>query len=257
MIFNMTLFKRSMAGFFSLSQVISLLTFCPVVHAKDGGITLDKTRVVISSERVSEKITLMNKSERVYLIHGKVSKTPESDKEMSSDIPFIIIPPLFRLESKSKSTVMIMRQDISMLPQDRESIFYLSFLAIPSISKPGDVDAIPDFIVPRVSVGIRSVIKLLYRPPKLAVPDGDAAGKLTFKQHRGMLYIQNPTPYYITLAQLRINGKSIDLRDSGAMLAPYSGNKYRFADVAKNVSWSAINDFGGISETNQALLSGK
>lgn len=227
------------------------------VQAARGGISTGQTRVIFGGGQKSEKVTLTNQSDRVYLINSRVLRTPDSGAELSETLPFMVTPPLFRLESNSKGTVMVVRNDTSGLPADRESVFYLSFLAIPSVNRPDESDNAGEQLQPRVSVGIRTVIKLFYRPVGLAVPVQDAPEKLMFALQGNILHVENPTPYYQTLAQLRVNGQTVDVREQGTMIAPYSGADYHITGQVSEVSWSVINDYGGVSPLYRAALKGQ
>lgn len=216
--------------------------------ASDGGISLSRTRVIFEGDRRSEKVTVTNQSGRVYLISSRVLSTPDQKAGGQETLPFIMTPPLFRLESGTRNAVLVVRNDTSVLPYDRESVFYLSFLAIPAVSKPAGSSA-DDVMHPRLSVGIRSVIKLFYRPPGLDISAAQAAEKLNFTVKDGVLYAENPTPYYLTLASLQADHGEVDLRQQDRMLPPYGSRDYRISGGAGTVSWAVIDDYGGVSKT--------
>ncbi|MTC48282.1 fimbria/pilus periplasmic chaperone [Providencia alcalifaciens] len=225
-------------------------------QAADGGISLDQTRVIFGAEQRNKKVTLINQSDQVYLMNSRVLRSPDDGTAVPETLPFIVAPPLFRLESDSRHTVTVVRNDTSELPADRESVFYLSFLAIPSISKPTDNFA-DGGMQPQVSVGMRSVIKLFYRPEGLTLPVRDAAEKLVFTPQGQFLHVVNPTPYYLTLAQLQVNGRVVNTQEQGAMIAPFSDRNYHITGAAREVNWSVINDYGGHSRTYQIILQEK
>lgn len=248
---------------FRFRGVLTALAGCALmlagacVQAAGGGISTGQTRVIFGSGQKSEKVTLTNQGDRVYLINSRVQRSPDGGAELSGAVPFMVTPPLFRLESDSRNTVMVVRNDTSGLPADRESVFYLSFLAIPAVSRPDEDGSAGEQLQPRVSVGIRMVIKLFYRPAGLAVPVQDAPEKLVFTLRGNLLRAENMTPYYQTLAQLRMNGQTVDVREQGAMIAPYTGTDYRITGPAGEVSWSVINDYGGVSPLYRAVLKGQ
>lgn len=225
--------------------------------ASDGGLSISHTRVIFEGDRKSEKVTVTNHSGRVYLINSRVISSPEATSGGSDFLAFMITPPIFRLESGSRNAVLVVRNNTSALPTDRESVFYLSFLAIPAVTKPRDNSA-DDVIQPLVSVGIRSVIKLFYRPSGLGMTAVAAPAKLRFTLRDGGLHAENPTPYYLTLARLQVDGRVIDVHAQGSMIPPYAGCDYRIKGNAGEVNWSVIDDYGGVSRTyRQAVLRGK
>ncbi|MGO2303264.1 MAG: fimbrial biogenesis chaperone [Providencia sp.] len=241
-----------------LKQVCTTLIFAALfvwglLFAKEsyaeGGLSLDQTRVVFDGDAKSAKVTLNNQSERVYLINSRVLMTPDGNERSTAVLPFMVTPPLFRLEKESRNTVLISRNNISGLPTDRESLFYLSFLAIPSVKKGSEEVTEKGSTTTQVSFGIRMLIKLFYRPTGFSMPVLAAPEKLTFVQQGMQLQVTNPTPYYQTLAQLTLNGQSINVREQGAMIAPFSTQTYQVKAQVHDIHWSVINDFGGLSET--------
>ncbi|WP_272524132.1 fimbrial biogenesis chaperone [Providencia sp. PROV230] len=228
---------------------ISLFFASIKVGLAEGGISLSQTRVVFEQNAKSKKVLINNQSDQVYLIDSRVLSTPDGLARSTDRLPFMVTPPLFRLEKNSNNAVLINRNDTSTLAKDRESLFYLSFLAIPSVKPSAESAESPEITTTQVSFGIRTVIKLFYRPTGLDMPVSLAPEKLTVKQGKNQLQITNPTPYYLTLAELFVNDQPISIREQGAMLAPFSTQYYNAPQVIiKQVLWSVINDFGGLSQ---------
>lgn len=251
---EITLYNKAIQTIFFFLTLFTAVLFTKSVVASDGGISLSDTRVIFDNTSKSQKITVNNQSDRVYLINSKLLRTPEGEPVNTDSAPFIVTPPLFRLESDSNNTVLVVPNDLSSLPSDRESVFYLSFLAIPAVSKLPDNNAGDELLQPRLSIGIRSVIKLFYRPSALVMTASDAPEKLHFSMKNGMLHVDNPTPYYLTLARLQTDSSVTDVREQGAMIAPYSSRDYRISGNVRKVSWAVINDHGTVSSTYHSVL---
>lgn len=243
--------------FAKVVSALSLFFFASTLSYAEGGLSLSQTRVIFNAGDNSAKVTINNNSDRVYLVNSRVLPSPDASRQSTEAMPFMVTPPLFRLEKESRNTVLIGKNNTSALPVDRESVFYLSFLAIPSVKKNAVVETDTDdqagMTSTQVSLGIRTVIKLFYRPSGLAMPAVTAPGKLTFEMKGKALVVNNPTPYYVTLAQLRLNGQNVGVRDQGAMVAPYASQTYQVKGTgpANKVQWSVINEFGGVSEQYQ------
>lgn len=237
-----------------IASVLSAFFFAATLSYAEGGLSLSQTRVIFEAKAKSAKVTINNQSDRVYLVSSRVLPTPEANRQVAETMPFMVTPPLFRLEKASRNTVLISKNDTSGLPTDRESVFYLSFLAIPAVKKsdaaPGESDADSTMTSTQVSFGIRTVIKLFYRPSGLAMPAAAAPEKLTFTSQGTQLTVNNPTPYYITLVQLNVNGQAVNVRDHGAMVAPFASQDYplKGASPVNTVQWSVVNEFGGASD---------
>ncbi|MCL0001523.1 molecular chaperone, partial [Providencia rettgeri] len=153
------------------------------------------------------KLSINNQSDRVYLINSRIYDNNSLEKNNITD-SFLITPPLFRLENNTQNTLMITPNNLSTLPLDRESVFYLSILAIPSTKKSDEQQE--TLLSSKVSVGIRMWIKLFYRPDNLNSSLSNEFGNLLFSNENNRLVIKNPTPYYITIAKLDINEKPIN-----------------------------------------------
>ncbi|WP_140183223.1 fimbria/pilus periplasmic chaperone [Providencia stuartii] len=228
-----------------------IMVIVPSIYAQ-GGISLSQTRVVFNAEEKSAKVTINNQSERVYLINGRVQSTANATGSATESVPFMVTPPLFRLEKESRNTVLVVRNDVTQLPKDRESVFYLSFLAIPSVEKSQGIGV--SAMNPQVSIGLRSIIKLFYRPTGLALAVTEAPEKLRFSLQGDQLQVNNPTPYYLTLAELSLGQYPVEIRQQGAMIAPFSHQTYPIQKISHQVSWSVINDYGGLSPRYQEEL---
>ena len=245
-----------MASFRHLSRcwlsilMLANLTYLPACLA-EGGISLSHTRVIFDSKAQNAKVTLINNSHQVYLINSKVQQSADEHISDAKKMPFMVVPPLFRLEKESRNVLLITRNDTSALPSDRESVFYLNVLAIPSVPKNGPKADNSEWSQPQVSFGIRNIIKLFYRPAGLNLSNYAAAEKLTFIQQGAMLQVSNPTPYYQTLGLLSVDGKPVDVREYGAMIAPFSEMRYPVSGSLKRVRWAVIDDYGSLTETLQ------
>ncbi|MCS3429511.1 molecular chaperone [Klebsiella sp. BIGb0407] len=234
----------SQYGLISLITLF-LLNFTIIGNAAPpAGIKLPQTRVIFNSKDKNALATIQNQGDNVYLVKASAL----NDTSMNSEIaPFAVTPPLFRLEPRNQQTVRVVRQGTGQLPVDRESVLYLSFLAIPSITEISDAEN-------RVAIGLQTVIKLFYRPEQLAITAEQAAKKLTFRLSGKQLIAENPTPYYLTLGSLRSAGKPVSFGETGQMIAPFSQATYPFESLSKEVTWTVINDYGGLSTPYQATL---
>ncbi|WP_430247761.1 molecular chaperone [Providencia sp. PAZ2] len=240
--------------FFDYRALIILLicsSFSTLTFAAEGGLRLAQTRVVFDAANPNTKLAIKNSSPQVYLIKADVLNTPEGNAHKPAP-PFIVTPPMSRLEKESQSTLLIVRNGASELPTDRESVFYLSLLAIPSTTKASAPEG--EMTSAQVSVGIRNVIKLFYRPKGLPMSVESASSQLTFRQQGQQLEVSNPTPYYITLAQLSVDQHPIDVRELDPMIAPFSTQIYPVKGGATRAEWRVITDYGDMSPAYQGKV---
>ncbi|EFT6398233.1 fimbria/pilus periplasmic chaperone, partial [Salmonella enterica] len=136
------------------------------------------TRVVYPEQKKSINVQLHNGENspslvQVWLDTGDASASPDSVR-----VPFVITPPVSRVEPGTGQTLRIMYTG-EPLPRDRESIFYLNVLDIPPR---------PEFGEKKADVGngnylqlaVRSRIKLFFRPDTLNQSVTDAARQVTW-----------------------------------------------------------------------------
>lgn len=144
--------------------------------------------------------------------------------------------PLFVSEAKTENTLRIMYVG-QPLPQNKESLFYLSVKAIPSLDK---ASAAGKNIL---QLAVLSRIKLFVRPQGLPMQETDAPGKLTFSHTGGQIRINNPSPYYVTLVNIKSGGKN-----PVSVMVPPMGSA-DIAGTATQISFQSINDYGALDKT--------
>lgn len=196
------------------------------------GISLSKTRVIFPASKKALALAVTNSGKQSYLIQSRVQLAPED----STQAPFIVTPPLFRLQPDSLQQLRIVSQGVA-LPKDRESLFYLSLLVIPAGSE--------QLTQPmQVSMGLRFVLKLFYRPNGLA-----SLPQCSLRFHRVAqgVRVENPTPYFQTLGNLAFNHVPVNLEQQPSMLAPQGEQLYPVSGKELEADWQTVTDYGGLS----------
>ncbi len=206
------------------------------------GVVVGATRFIYGSESQNGiTFTVKNTDSLAYLIQAKViaddgKSTAGSvlDQTFVGKSPFIITPPLFSLGPEKENSLRVIRTggDLAM---DRESLFGLTLAAIPG-GKSG-----PNSL----QVAVRSHFKLFFRPENLKGNPAHAYEKLTWQRHASEISVSNPTPFYVTLFQLTVNGKVIE---NAGMVAPFSTRTQSWCSTDGEcvLQWQSINDFGGV-----------
>ncbi len=245
------MFSNRFSDYHMLIILLIFSCFSIQSFAAEGGLRLAQTRVVFDAAKPNTRIAIKNSSLQVYLIKADVINTPEGNAHQPTP-PFIVTPPMFRLEKESQNTLLIVRNGTSELPTDRESVFYLSLLAIPATIKASASEG--EMTSAQVSVGIRNVIKLFYRPKGLPMSMEIASSKLTFLYQNQQIIVSNPTPYYITLAQLSVDQHPVDVRELNPMIAPFSSQTYPMKAYGSRAQWRVITDYGDMSTAYQGSI---
>lgn len=234
--------------------LLALMLFSTLGVSAEGGLRLNQTRMIFPQNSKNVALTLFNSGGAPYLIKGTVGREMDIvDNEKA--LPFTVVPPLFRLEANSRHTVVVVKDTTTSLPTDRESVFYLSLLAIPTSSPSAEGDTAAVSVAASVSVGIRSTIKLFYRPSHLPMRVEDAAKEMTFQSTPQGIRASNPTPYYLTFAELTVDHQPLPLAVNTAMVAPFSSQLYPSVPArAGVVTWRLINDYGGNTPEYRAQI---
>ena len=228
--------------------VMMALLSCPVVVLADG-FGINATRLIYPQGADSIAVSVRNtQPTSPYLVQVSVSRT--SDRRDVT--PFTVTPPIFRLEPKSENQVRIIGNGIS-LPTDRESVFYFNATAIPATTAPMAIKQNAD-VHAAVQFGVGSIIKLFYRPTGLPSTAEAAQKNLQFTSVNNGLQVSNPSPYFVSLASIKVAGQTLKLDSPAAlMIAPFGSHTYPTTVRHGSVTWQTINDQGGIDAFKHAL----
>ena len=233
-----------------LLQIGLAFLWLPCVSAV-AGISLDSTRLVFSASDMANGqsigVSSSAQSPTPYLVKTQVLKDVRGQQ---TDTPFSVTPSLFRLEPGATNQLRILKTGNQTLAKDKESLFYLRVIALPA-GQAGELSPKTE-VGGTVTVSTGSVIKLFYRPAGLSLTQQQAMGALQFTLQGNTLLVANPSPYYVTLTSLTVGGKSVAVsaRQQNTMIAPFSQMTYPSPGVTGNVTWQAINDFGGMEKFN-------
>lgn len=225
-----------------LSSVgVLLQLLLPSAHAS---VVLSGTRFIFPENQDGISFRVINRDNKDYLVLTKILNS--SPAGGAGDIPkqgntvgtvFMATPPIFQLRAKHENIVRLTKVG-GILPVDRESLFWLSVASIPSSERGAQGNTL--------QIAVRNNMKLFYRPSGLKISAVDAYKKLTFKHNAQLIKISNPTPYYITLANVTVAGKNVD---DAPMLAPFSSQLLDGCHSQNQclIQWQTINDYGALT----------
>lgn len=214
---------------------VAILIFLASPHFSyaNGGVSLGATRVIypLGGKQVSLAVNNNNDS-TTFLIQSWVS---DDKSKKTSD--FIITPPLFTLKPNKENTLRIMYSGQLNLPHDRESVYYINSKAIPSMPESARKEN-------TLQIATQTVIKLFVRPKGLSIPSADAPGMLRCQLSTSELVISNPSPYYVSLVNISVGGKSLD-----HTMVPPKGDIRISAKGGKGiVKFQTVNDYGATTQ---------
>ncbi|MBD9644646.1 MULTISPECIES: molecular chaperone [Pantoea] len=221
-----------------LIRTILLSGACIISLTCQASITVGGTRLIYNASENEASLPVSNTQDGVpYLIQSWVELSENSEGQ----VPFIVTPPLFRLDAGHENTLRIIYTGEKKLPENRESVFWLNVKSIPSMTRSDEN---------RLLIAVKTRMKLFYRPALLASElAGEAWEKLKFEPRGEHLLIINPTPFYVSLYSLKVGDKSIS---QPPMISPFSSETV--AGIGKQVTWKAINDFGGVTTEKRQVL---
>ncbi|WP_437887517.1 fimbria/pilus periplasmic chaperone [Phytobacter sp. V91] len=212
----------------SVSRVLIVVTalLLPFM-ANAGGVGLGATRLVYPAGGKQVSLDVRNTHETApFLIQSWLDN---ANNVKTAD--FVVVPPLSVLRPKGENTLRIMFVGRG-LPQDRETLYWMTVKAIPQ-SAPAEKNTL--------QMAAASRIKVFYRPANLPVSPADAWKRLTGTFQAGKVTLNNPTPYYITLSSLKVDGKKI----TPMMISPKSNVTLTGTfSAARSFEYQTVNDFG-------------
>jgi P pilus assembly chaperone PapD len=212
-------------------------------------VAITGTRVVFPAKYREVTVHMTSNNNGPVLIETWIDDGDPNSAPDKSHTPFLVTPPLFRLDAHKEQAVRVLATD-NELPSDRESLFYFNVLEIPP--KPTSLEYAGKNVL---QLAIRSRLKLFYRPQGLAGDPLTAASKLQWKVVASAggfaLQMHNPTAYYITVAKAAMaTGGATLVGDTAAMVAPMSDARMEIKDLtrplagATKINFEIINDFG-------------
>ncbi|MEI7035469.1 molecular chaperone [Fulvimonas yonginensis] len=225
------------------------LGLCLSMAVAHASVLITGTRVVFPAQDGEVTVRLTNDADRPALVESWVDAGDAQSTPDRADTPFLVTPPLFRMEAhRDQSLRILFTPGHQALPADRESLFWLNVLEVPP--KPSTANAGANYL----QLAIRSRLKLFYRPAGLTADPQKAPDTLTFELARdGAGYavtVHNPSPYHITLTRLRLHADGTSYAGQSGMVAPLSDLRVALPGLTMPppagsvVEFVCINDYG-------------
>ncbi|MBG3090126.1 fimbrial biogenesis chaperone [Proteus terrae] len=196
-------------------------------------IEINKDKFIFIESINQEIIEIKNKTDNDYFIQSWIT---HYDKENSNEIPFMVTPPLFKIEKDENFSLKIFKID-KIKEEDRESLYRINIKRIPILLN-------SDSNKNMLHVSVNSVYNLIYRPVSIEKDAKDAYKKIEFlKNKNNEFIINNPTPYFITLSSISYD--DILTITESKTLPPFK--KYNTKkEISGNgiVKWKIFNQYG-------------
>ncbi|EBH0783487.1 molecular chaperone [Salmonella enterica] len=222
----------------------ALATAADNATPQSGGVELDATRVIYPLN--GKGVSLGVRSKHNFPVLVKSSVVDEGQKK---EAPFIITPPLFRLDGGQRNALSITRTGGN-YPADRESLNWICVQGIPP--EPDSAWAGDEKngsgkkqVSMNIQMIISSCIKLLVRPENLSGNPVDVADKVSWKVTGKTLTAANPTPFYMNVSSLTFNGAKLNM--ARTYIPPFAEEKIALPSGAAakgTLKWEVIGDYG-------------
>lgn len=208
--------------------------------ASQGGLGLDISRVIFNEDSSSVSFTAKNNSSTIVALLKVWAENYYSDAPTP---PFFITPPLTRIDPGDNIQFRVNKlEGVNKLPKDRESVFAINVLAIPPKKEKN-----------AIQIALNSRIKLFYRPKEISkiLEADNIQNEIKVSPISGGIIINNPTPYYVTLKNVRVN--NVPTKDFSYMIQPYSDMKIPCSG-ARKITFSIINDYGATTPPREIVI---
>ncbi|WIV86800.1 fimbrial biogenesis chaperone [Proteus appendicitidis] len=222
--------------------ILSIFTLFPIYGHTS--IEINKDKFIFIESKNQEVIEIKNNTNSDYFIQSWISHYDESN---NTDLPFMITPPLFKIEKDETYFLKIFKTE-EIEKKEQETLYKINIKRIPSLSDQDDNTNL-------LHISMNSIYNLIYRPISIEKNAADAYKKIEFLKNKNDEFIvNNPTPYFITL--LKVNSDGVVFIEKNKTIPPFK--KYNTKKIIKKqglIKWKTIDQYGvEINATDKAII---
>ncbi|HFV9818253.1 TPA: fimbria/pilus periplasmic chaperone [Salmonella enterica subsp. enterica serovar Waycross] len=226
-----------MKGFYAL--IIS-----SIIMPAHAGIVIYGTRVIYPADKKEVLVQLMNQGSRSSLVQSWIDDGDSSLPPEKIHVPFMITPPVAKVAGNSGQQLKIKKM-AHMLPNNKESLFFLNVLDIP----PNNPDNVGKNVL---KFAMQNRIKLFYRPKGISPVNMHTFQKLSMKRNGSIYSIKNDAANWITVTEVKDN--NVKINNESIMLAPLSSADVALKSAnANQYKMTIIDDHGNYISDNVSL----
>ena len=222
------------------------------------GIVIQGSRVVYPAKDREVSVKLVNIGEQPSLVQAWVDKGNEKLTADKADGPFLITPPITRVEAKKGQTLRLVYTGDEAASKKQETVFWLNVLDVPPMPKDQDSNFL--------QVAVRSRLKIFYRPEGMPGNPTQAARELDWSVVSTgggyALRARNRGAFHVSLAtvQLVTGNKTFSVaKDDVKMVAPGASVDLPLPGLAgqpgagAKVDYQWVSDYGALDKHETAL----
>jgi chaperone protein EcpD len=234
----------------------ALSTACVFSTSALASITINGTRIIYPAAEKEVTVRLENRADQPALVQAWIDDGDASQALDKIDVPFVLMPPVFRIEAHKGQTLRMMYTG-NHLPAAQESVFWLNVLDIP----PKDKKLVNKN---QLQMAIRSRIKIFFRPASLSEEGAkEAAVSLSWRKGKNphQLTAVNHSPYFVNVARVTAEDRSGHqyVTQTGDMLAPGASRDFTLQGGALNhikpvIHYQYLDDYGAARNVDSQLI---
>ena len=222
------------------------------------GIVIQGSRVVYPTKEREVTIKMTNIGEQPSLVQAWVDKGNEKLTADKADGPFLITPPITRVEAKKGQTLRLVYTGDDAASKKQETVFWLNVLDVPPMPKDQDANFL--------QVAVRSRLKIFFRPEGLPGNPNQTAEGLNWSVvqagHGYALRARNTGAFHVSLAtvQLVAGNKTFSVdKDDMKMVAPGASVDLPLPGLAgqpgagARIDYQWVTDYGALSQHESPL----
>lgn len=230
------------------TKIIISFFFC-FPFLVQASIVVTGTRVIYPSNAREVTVKLKNNGDSPVLLQSWIDNGDPTVDPADINIPFVLTPPVTRVNSQKGQVLRIRNTNENSLPSDKESIFWLNVLEIPTSVDDGKN---------KIKIATRTRMKLLYRPDSLKnnTFGSDLEWRVVHDGIRDTLIYKNKSAYFVSLNEFNINSNKIELPLDKALIAPGKSQYIQLNIEAKKnstIKYTTINDDGALIQFEKSL----
>ncbi|WP_051390769.1 molecular chaperone [Paraburkholderia mimosarum] len=240
-----------------LFKVVAPLVLAAQLGSASASVVMSTTRVIYPSDAREQTVQLTNQDESPSVMQLWVDSGNPDSVPQTADAPFIVTPPVFRINPKAGQTVRIVFTGKD-LPQDRESVFYLNTLQIPSLNSAYAEQN-------QMMVMLRNRLKIFYRPTGIEGSAQKAPEQLSLRLEseagKWRVSANNASGYYVSLIEGQLVSGSHVTNFTPSMVGPHSAQSWKLESAriddstAVRVKVKYIDDYGAIRDAEYPATS--
>lgn len=231
-------------------SLLMLALICPVMA--QASVVISSTRIIYPQQDKEVTVRLESKNQVPVLMQAWLDKGDEHSTPDAGGIPFVVTPPIFRIEPGRQHVVRLAYTGET-LTSKQESLYWFNLLEVPAQAQDADQSN-------QLQLAFRSRIKVFLRPPDLPYAVEAAPAKLQWRsvttEHGSSLEVYNPTPYYVNFDKIEVvakgqrHARKPSASSADNMVAPDSRNHFPIAELTSlpaaetTIEFQTLDDFG-------------